>query len=97
MQSANYAVVLAMQAIIIGHSMGNLVTRYFLESMGGADVTLMHIAIAAPFQGAPSTLQQLLFGGTMLTYGMAWRTLNAGASLWLLRCVHSSRLPYTYI
>ena len=60
--------------------MGNLVTRYFLERMRGADVSLMHVAVAAPFQGAPSTLQQLLFGGTMLTFGLAWQTLNAGAS-----------------
>ena len=38
------------QAIIIGHSMGNLVARYFLERMGGADVSLMHVAVAPPFK-----------------------------------------------
>jgi triacylglycerol esterase/lipase EstA (alpha/beta hydrolase family) len=70
------------QAIIIGHSMGNLVTRYFLERMGGADVSLMHIAVAAPFKGAPSSLQALLLGGTILNYGLAWRTMNSGAALW---------------
>ncbi len=38
------------QAIIIGHSMGNLVARYFLERMGGTDVSLMHVAVAPPFK-----------------------------------------------
>lgn len=41
-----------LQAIIVSHSMGTLVARYFLECMGGADVSLMHVAIGPPFKGA---------------------------------------------
>ncbi len=59
--------------------MGNLVARYFLERMRGADVSLMHVAVAPPFQGAASTLKQLLLGGTVLDYGLACWTLNASA------------------
>ena len=61
--------------------MGNLVARYFLEQMGGAEVSLMHVAVAAPFKGAPSSLKQLLLGGTLLEFGLARTTLNSGASL----------------
>ena len=40
------------QAIIVAHSMGTLVAQYFLECMGGADVSLMHVAVGPPFRGS---------------------------------------------
>ena len=47
------------QAIIVAHSMGNLIARYFLEYSYGDFYTQAHIAVAPPFLGACTALDRL--------------------------------------
>ncbi len=41
---------------LVSHSMGGLVARYFLEHLGGADITRRLITIGTPHRGAPKAL-----------------------------------------
>lgn len=47
---------------LVGHSMGGLVARYFLEHLGGADITRRLITIGTPHRGAPKALGALVNG-----------------------------------
>jgi pimeloyl-ACP methyl ester carboxylesterase len=47
---------------LVCHSMGGLVARYFLEHLGGADITRRLITIATPHRGAPKALNALVNG-----------------------------------
>lgn len=47
---------------LVCHSMGGLVARYFLEKLGGADITRRLITIATPHRGAPKALNALVNG-----------------------------------
>ena len=47
---------------LVCHSMGGLVARYFLEELGGADITRRLITIATPHRGAPKALNALVNG-----------------------------------
>jgi hypothetical protein len=48
--------------IFICHSMGGLVARWFLEILGGCDVTRMLITIGTPYQGSVNALEALVNG-----------------------------------
>jgi hypothetical protein len=48
--------------IFICHSMGGLVARWFLEMLGGRDVTRMLITIGTPYQGSINALDTLVNG-----------------------------------
>jgi len=47
---------------LVCHSMGGLVARYFLEHLGGADITRHLITIGTPHRGAPKALNALVNG-----------------------------------
>ena len=47
---------------LVCHSMGGLVARYFLERLGGSDITRRLITIATPHRGAPKALNALVNG-----------------------------------
>jgi pimeloyl-ACP methyl ester carboxylesterase len=47
---------------LVCHSMGGLVARYFLEHLGGSDITRRLITIATPHRGAPKALNALVNG-----------------------------------
>jgi hypothetical protein len=48
--------------ILIAHSMGGLVSRYFLEVLGGWRDTRMLITFGTPYRGAPNALNSLANG-----------------------------------
>src|SRR5262249_47253822 len=48
--------------ILICHSMGGLIARWFLEVMGGREITRMLITIGTPYQGAVNALSALVNG-----------------------------------
>ena len=47
---------------LVCHSMGGLVARYFLEHLGGAEITRRLVTIATPHRGAPKALAALVNG-----------------------------------
>ena len=47
---------------LVCHSMGGLVGRYFLEHLGGANITRHLITIGTPHRGAPKALNALVNG-----------------------------------
>lgn len=47
---------------LVCHSMGGLLARYFLEHLGGADITRRLITIGTPHRGAPKALGALVNG-----------------------------------
>jgi len=49
---------------LVCHSMGGLVARYFLEHLGGAEITRRLITIATPHRGVPKALGALVNGMT---------------------------------
>jgi pimeloyl-ACP methyl ester carboxylesterase len=50
------------QLVIVCHSMGGLVARWFLEKCGGADVTRKLITLGTPYRGAAKAISQLVNG-----------------------------------
>ena len=48
------------RCIIVGHSVGGLVARYFIEKMGGDKITLKCITLGTPHKGTKTSV--LLFG-----------------------------------
>ena len=66
---------------LVGFSMGALVARYYLQSLGGAGTTRAFFSIAAPFQG---TLNAYLYPGDgtrQMRPGSAFlRSLNANSA-----------------
>jgi pimeloyl-ACP methyl ester carboxylesterase len=48
--------------VLIAHSMGGLVARWFLEKLGGAEVTSKLITIATPYRGSLEALLRLSNG-----------------------------------
>ncbi len=48
--------------MLIGHSMGGLVARWFLEVLGGWELTRWLITIGTPYQGAVNALETLANG-----------------------------------
>lgn len=48
--------------VLIGHSMGGLVARWFIEKEGGAEITRKLITLGTPWRGAATALEQLVNG-----------------------------------
>lgn len=68
--------------VLIAHSMGCLVSRYYVEMLGGKSVVSRLVLIGGPHRGAPKTLQAFAaFGKQPLIYGIAEPFQRAIASL----------------
>jgi pimeloyl-ACP methyl ester carboxylesterase len=50
------------QVVIVCHSMGGLVARWYLEHCGGAEVTRKLITLGTPYRGAAKAVAQLVNG-----------------------------------
>lgn len=50
------------QLVIVCHSMGGLVARWYLEKCGGADLTRKLITLGTPYRGAAKAIGQLVNG-----------------------------------
>jgi pSer/pThr/pTyr-binding forkhead associated (FHA) protein len=54
---------------IIAHSMGSLVSRYYLEHLGGKDKVERIIFLGGPHHGVPKAISALYFGPKALPFG----------------------------
>lgn len=61
---------------IIAHSMGCLVSRYYVERLGGEAHTERLILLGGPHYGAPKILPALLFGRGLLPFGLLGERLK---------------------
>jgi pSer/pThr/pTyr-binding forkhead associated (FHA) protein len=55
---------------IIAHSLGSLVSRYFVERLGGKDQVERLILLGGPHYGAPKMISTLLRGPGLLPFGL---------------------------
>jgi pSer/pThr/pTyr-binding forkhead associated (FHA) protein/pimeloyl-ACP methyl ester carboxylesterase len=55
---------------IIGHSLGTLVARYYVEKLGGKRLAERVILMGGPHYGAPKALAAVLSGPSILPFGM---------------------------
>jgi pimeloyl-ACP methyl ester carboxylesterase len=55
---------------IMGHSLGTLVTRYYVEKLGGKKVVERIILMGGPHYGTPKAMAVLLSGPGMLPFGL---------------------------
>jgi pSer/pThr/pTyr-binding forkhead associated (FHA) protein len=55
---------------IIGHSLGTLVTRYYVEKLGGKQFTERIILMGGPHYGTPKSIASVLFGPKKLPFGL---------------------------
>ncbi len=58
------------KVILIAHSMGCLVTRYFLDVLGGDQVAERVIFMGGPHMGTPKSIVALLTGQGLLPFGL---------------------------
>ncbi|NJM42374.1 MAG: FHA domain-containing protein [Anaerolineae bacterium] len=58
------------KVILIAHSMGSLVTRYFLDVLGGDQITERVIFMGGPHMGTPKSIVALLTGQGLLPFGL---------------------------
>ena len=58
------------KVILIAHSMGSLVTRYFLDVLGGDKITERVIFMGGPHLGTPKSIVALLTGQGLLPFGL---------------------------
>lgn len=56
--------------VIIAHSMGCLVSRYYLERLGGKSKVGRAIFLGGPHSGTPTALTSLLVGPNVLPFGL---------------------------
>lgn len=61
---------------IIAHSLGTLVTRYYVERLGGKRVVERIVLMGGPHHGAPSGLAAILTGPGILPFGMGAERLR---------------------
>src|SRR5262249_26505630 len=50
------------QLVLVCHSMGGLVARWYLEHCGGAEITRKMVTLGTPYRGAAKALAQLVNG-----------------------------------
>ena len=62
--------------IIIAHSMGSLVSRYYVERLGGKEKVERIIFLGAPHYGAPKMIATLLKGPKLLPFGLLGEKLR---------------------
>ena len=55
---------------IIAHSMGSLVSRYYVDRLGGHRRVERLVMLGGPQQGAPETIVNLVLGGQLLPFGV---------------------------
>jgi len=56
---------------IIGHSLGTLVTRYYIEKLGGKRLAERIILMGGPHYGTPKAILAILTGPGILPFGLA--------------------------
>jgi pSer/pThr/pTyr-binding forkhead associated (FHA) protein/pimeloyl-ACP methyl ester carboxylesterase len=61
---------------IVAHSMGCLVSRYYVEVLGGRERVERLILLGGPHYGAPKTLATLLNGPDLLPFGLGSQRLR---------------------
>jgi len=62
--------------VIIAHSMGSLVSRYYVERLGGKKKVGRMIFLGGPHYGSPQALMTLLFGPKFLPFGLLGERLR---------------------
>ncbi len=62
--------------ILIGHSLGTLVSRYYVERLGGKDKVERLILMGGPHYGTPAGVTSLMFGPEVLPFGIMGETLR---------------------
>jgi pSer/pThr/pTyr-binding forkhead associated (FHA) protein len=61
---------------LIGHSLGTLVSRYYVERLGGKDKIKRLILMGGPHYGTPAGVTSLMFGPGVLPFGIMGETLR---------------------
>lgn len=61
---------------IIAHSLGTLVSRYYIERLGGKDKVDRIILMGGPHFGTPNAVSSLLFGPNVLPFGIMGESLR---------------------
>ena len=61
---------------IIAHSMGSLVSRYYIEHLGGRERVERIIFLGGPHQGVPKAISALFFGPKSLPFGQVGEKLR---------------------
>lgn len=61
---------------IIAHSLGTLVSRYYVERCGGRDKIARLILMGGPHLGTPNAVSSLLFGPDVLPFGLMGERLR---------------------
>ena len=61
---------------IIAHSMGSLVSRYYIEHLGGKDKVERAIFLGGPHHGVPKAISALYFGPKVLPFGLMGERLR---------------------
>lgn len=61
---------------IIAHSLGTLVSRYYIERLGGKDKVDRVILMGGPHFGTPNAVSSLLFGPNVLPFGIMGESLR---------------------
>ncbi len=62
--------------ILIAHSMGSLVSRYYVERLGGKKKVSRVIFLGGPHYGSPKALMTILFGPKLLPFGLMGERLR---------------------
>lgn len=50
------------QLVFVGHSMGGLVARWYVERCGGAELTRLLVTLGTPYRGSAKAVEQLVNG-----------------------------------
>jgi pSer/pThr/pTyr-binding forkhead associated (FHA) protein len=61
---------------IVAHSMGSLVSRYYVEHLGGKEKVERMIFLGGPHHGAPQAIGALFFGPKLLPFGLVGERLR---------------------
>ncbi|MGB7874517.1 MAG: alpha/beta fold hydrolase [Anaerolineales bacterium] len=61
---------------LIGHSLGTLVSRYYVERLGGKEKVQRLILMGGPHYGTPAGVTSLMFGPGVLPFGIMGETLR---------------------
>lgn len=62
--------------ILIAHSLGTLVSRYYVERLGGKQLVERLILMGGPHTGTPTGLTSLIIGPNLLPFGMMGERLR---------------------
>lgn len=62
---------------IVAHSLGTLVSRYYIERVGGKEKVDEVILMGGPHLGTPNAVSSLLFGPDVLPFGLMGETLRS--------------------